>query len=84
MCLFVVVLGLRCCAQAFSSCSKSGLLFVAENALLIAMAPLVSEHGLQGPGLQVVVAAELSCSEACGIFPDQGSNPCPLYWQTDS
>ena len=20
----------------------------------------------------------------CGIFPDQGLNPCPLYWQVDS
>ena len=26
----------------------------------------------------------LSCSTACGIFPDQGSNPCPLPWQEDS
>ena len=26
----------------------------------------------------------LSCSAACGIFPDQGSNPCPLHWQADS
>ena len=25
----------------------------------------------------VVVAHEPSCSAACGIFPDQGSNPCP-------
>ena len=25
-----------------------------------------------------------SCLEACGIFPDQGSNPCPLNWQADS
>ena len=32
----------------------------------------------------VVVAHGLSCSVACGIFPDQGSNPCPLYWQADS
>ena len=23
-------------------------------------------------------------SAACGIFPDQGSNPCPLHWQADS
>ena len=28
--------------------------------------------------------AELGCSAACGIFPDQGSNPCPLHWQADS
>ena len=26
----------------------------------------------------------LSCSTACGIFPNQGSNPCPLPWQADS
>ena len=32
----------------------------------------------------VIVAHELSCSAACGIFPDQGSNPCPLQWQADS
>ena len=32
----------------------------------------------------VVVAHGPSCSEACGIFPDQGSNPCPLHWQADS
>ena len=32
----------------------------------------------------VVVAHGTSCSEACGIFPDQGSNPCPLHWQADS
>ena len=25
-----------------------------------------------------------SCSPACGIFLDQGSNPCPLYWQAES
>ena len=32
----------------------------------------------------VVVAHGLSRSTACGIFPDQGSNPCPLHWQADS
>ena len=31
-----------------------------------------------------VVAHGPSCSTACGIFPDQGSNPCPLHWQADS
>ena len=33
--------------------------------------------GLEG---SVVVAHGLSCSAVCGIFPDQGSNPCPLHW----
>ena len=31
-----------------------------------------------------VVAHGPSCSAACGIFPDQGSNPRPLHWQADS
>ena len=37
-----------------------------------------------GAQASVVVAHGLSCSVACGIFPDQGSNPCPLHWQADS
>ena len=32
----------------------------------------------------VIVAHGPSCSAACGIFPDQGSNPCPRHWQADS
>ena len=32
----------------------------------------------------VVVAHGPSRPAACGIFPDQGSNPCPLHWQADS
>ena len=32
----------------------------------------------------VIVAHRPSCSTACGIFPDQGSNPCLLHWQADS
>ena len=32
----------------------------------------------------VVVAHGPSCSAACGILPDQGSNPCPLHRQADS
>ena len=31
-----------------------------------------------------IVAHGLSRFAACGIFPDQGSNPCPLHWQADS
>ena len=49
--LFLAALGLRCCAQAFSSCSERGLLFVAVHGLLIAVASLVAEHGLQAHGL---------------------------------
>ena len=32
----------------------------------------------------VIVAHGPSRSAACGIFPDQGSNLCPLHWQADS
>ena len=32
----------------------------------------------------VVVAHGPNCSAACGIFPDQGSNPRPLHRQADS
>ena len=32
----------------------------------------------------VIVAHGPSRLAACGILPDQGSNPCPLHWQADS
>ena len=32
----------------------------------------------------VVAAHGPNCSAACGILPDQGSNPCSLHWQADS
>ena len=44
---------------------------------------LVRSTGSRRTG-SVVVAHGLSCSTACGIFPDQGSNLCPLHWQADS
>ena len=44
--LFMAALGLRCCAQAFSSCGERGLLFVVVRGLLIAVASLVAEHRL--------------------------------------
>ena len=39
--------------------------------------------GLQSTG-SIVVVLRLSCFSACGIFLDQGSNPCLLHWQADS
>ena len=44
--LFLVALGLRCCARAFSSYGEWGLLFVVVRGLLIAVASLVAEHRL--------------------------------------
>ena len=42
----LAALGLRCCARAFSSCGKRGLLFVVVPRLLIAVASLAAEHRL--------------------------------------
>ena len=43
----------------------------------------VAAAGLQSTG-SVVVVHGLSCFVACGIFPNQESNPCLLHWQEDS
>ena len=56
---------------------------LAVRGLLIAVASLVAELGLWSTG-SVVMAHGLSLSMACGIFPDQGSNLCPMHWQADS
>ena len=57
--LFLAVLGLCCCAQAFSSCGERGLLFVVVRGLLIAVA---SRCGAWAQA-SVVVARRLS---SCG------------------
>ena len=49
---FWLLLGVRCCMRAFSGCDEQGLPFVAVCRLLIAVASLVVEHGLQARGLQ--------------------------------
>ena len=46
-------------------------------------ASVVVARGLQSAG-SVVAVHGLSCSATCGIFPEQGLNPCPLQWQADS
>jgi len=58
--------------------SRGYSLFVLRE-LLTAVASLVAEQGLQGTWASVAVAQGLSCPAACGIFPDQGSNPCPPH-----
>ena len=75
---------LHCCVWTCSSRGRQGLSSAAGRVLLLAGASLVAEHGLQGPRASVAVAAGLSWSTACGIFLDQGLNPCSLHWQVDS
>ena len=80
---FFTTLGLLRCVWALSSCGKQGSLFTVVQGLLIVVASPVAEHRLQTMG-SVVVAHKLRCPKACGVFPHQGSNPCPLHWQPDS
>ena len=67
----------------FSSCSKLELLCSCSaqashwSGFSCCRAPAL-EHRFSSCG------AWLSCSEACGILWDRGSNPCPLHWQVDS
>ena len=57
--LFLAVLGLRFCAQAFSSCSERGLLFVKVRRLLIAVASLCCGAWALGARASVVAACRL-------------------------
>ena len=79
----MAALGLRFCARAFSSCGKQGPLFIAVHRPLTIGPLLLRSTGSRRAG-SVIVAHRPSCPAACGTFPDQGSNPCPLHWQADS
>ena len=75
--LLLVVLGLHCCSRAFSSCGERGF--------LVAVAHLAAQTtGSRHTDVSAVVARGLSSSAAHGIFLNQRSNLCSLYWQVDS
>ena len=81
--LFLALLGLRFCARAFSSCGERGPLSSRYAGLSLSRPLLLRRTGSRRAG-SVAVAHGPSWSAACGILPDQGSNPCPLHWQADS
>ena len=91
--LFLAVLGLRRCVGFLSSCGAwaaycSGFSFVELGlqgvwAQLWRVSLVVVIPRLESTG-SIVVARGVSCSAACGVFPDQGSNPFLLQWQVDS
>jgi len=67
----------------------SGLSLAVASRLLTVVASLVAEHRLQGMWASVVVgslvmAHKLSWPEACGIFPNQGSNQHLLHCKVAS
>ena len=65
--------------KLFSSCSEWGLL--ASRGVQASRCSGFSYGRAQAPGVwaSVVEVQGLSCSEARGIFPDQGMNPCRLH-----
>ena len=79
------MLGFHCCADFSLVAASRGCSPVAIHGLLSAVASLqqTMDSGLESTG-SVVVTHGLSCSEACGIFPDQGLNLHLLHWQADS
>ena len=90
--LFLAALGLCCCAWAFSTCGEWGPLS-RFNALASHCGGFsccrAQARGLAGFSscsmwAQYLWHTGLVAPVACGIFLDQGSNPCPLHWQVDS
>ena len=79
-------LGLHCDSGFSLVAASGGYLLIAVDWLLAVVASLAVEHGIWGTRASVVVAPRLkstgsvvvahwlSCSKACGIFPDQGLN----------
>ena len=75
--VFVSVLGLSLFAASGGHSSSQCV------GLSLSWPLLLRSTGSRREG-SAIVAHGPSCSAACGIFPDQGSNPCPLRWQADS
>ena len=79
----MTVLDLCSCARFSPVVVSRGYSVVVVPRILIAVASLVAAPELWSTG-SVAVVYGLSSSEACGIFLDQGLNPCLLHWQADS
>ena len=69
-------MGLYCCVQA-----SEGYSLAVVHKFLIMVASVALEHRLRSSWAFAVVVQRLRCSAVCGIFPDQGRNPCRLQWQ---
>ena len=85
--LFIIYLWLRwvfVSVRGLSPVAASGGHSSSRCAGLSLSRPLLLRSTGSRRASSVVVAHGPSCSAACGIFPDQGSNPCPLHWQADS
>ena len=81
ICFWLHLVFVAVCGRSLAAVGKSYSLVVMRR-LIYVISP-VAEHGFQSLSSRVVVHG-LSCPTACGVFLDQGSNPCPLHWQMDS
>ena len=71
------VLDLRCCAEAFCRCSKQGLLSSCGSGVSHCSDSCCRAQALGLTGFSSCDAG--TCLPmACGMFPDQISNLCPL------
>ena len=79
--------------RLLSSCGKRGATLVVGQGLLLTYGDFscCRAQALEHTGLSsrkclglVMVMQRFSCPSACGILPDQGLNPCPLYCKADS
>ena len=91
--LSVAMLGLLLHSGSLAAVSRAsvrcGVWTLPEVSSPVERGPLTSRaSGAVAPGLWrtglVVQARGPSCSVACGIFPDQGLNLCPLHCRGDS
>ena len=67
----------------FSSGNEQGLLAAVHAGFSVQWLLLLQSAGSRNRLRQLWLPGR-GCSEACGIFVDQGSNLCLLHWQVDS
>ena len=77
--LFLVAPNLHRCVWAFSPCGERGLLSICNAWASHCGGFSCCKAQALGQAGSVIAALRLHCSPACGIFPDQGSNPGPLH-----
>ena len=87
--LFLAVLGLHCCAKAFSSCGEWGLHSSCSARTFHFILCLLQSIDCRAQASTVVSGlsssnAQAYLPETYGLFPEQGSNSCPLHQQADS
>ena len=70
--------------RGLSLVAASGGHSSSQCACLSLLRPLLLRSTGSRRASSTIVAHGSSRSVACGIFLDQGSNPCPLHWQADS